>query len=94
MTADNFPRKQAAWQHTPPDGLDGFAGSSWWTFQIFLIFFCSGEGKGESEAPVGGGGAIFLLKIPGGGGSLGRVGAAGGLGGCLWGIWGEGLNIF
>ena len=35
-----------------------------------------GEGKGESEAP-GGGGGRFLLKIPGGGGFSGRVGAGG-----------------
>ena len=35
----------------------------------------------------------FLLKIPGGEGSPGRVGE--GLGGCLRGIWGGGgLNIF
>ena len=40
---------------------------AWWTFRIFLKFFCLGEGKGESEAPEGGGGR-FLLKVPGGGG--------------------------
>ena len=31
---------------------------TWRTFRIFFIFFCSGRGKGESEAP-GGGGSIF-----------------------------------
>ena len=29
---------------------------TWWTFRIFFIFFCSGRGKGESEAPGGEGG--------------------------------------
>ena len=61
-----------------------------------FYFFCSGEGKGQSEAPGGGvGGAIFFLgKIPGRGGGL-RVGGGGGSGGCLRGIWGGGaLNIF
>ena len=32
--------------------------STWSTFRIFLIFFCSGEGNGESEAP-GRGGSVF-----------------------------------
>ena len=31
---------------------------TWWTFRIFLIVFCLGRGKGESEAK-GGGGPIF-----------------------------------
>ena len=44
-----------------------------WTFRIFLMFFCSGEGKGESEAPGSGGGRFFLLKIPGGGGGGGST---------------------
>ena len=36
-----------------------------------FYFFCSGRGKGESEAPGGWGGEIgFLLKIPGGGGAF------------------------
>ena len=40
-----------------------------------FYFFCSGEGHGESEAPeMGGGGSVFLLKIPGGGGSPRRSG--------------------
>ena len=58
-----------------------------------FIFFCSGRGKGESEAPGRGGGFGCLLKMPGGGGSPGREG----LGGCLRRIeefWGGGLNIF
>ena len=70
-----------------------------WTFRIFFIFFRSGRGKGESEAP-GGGGIDFLLKIPGGGGGglqdrrgrgAGRVSAV------TWGILrggGGGQNIF
>ena len=32
------------------------ASLTWWTVRIFFIFFCSGRGKGESEAPGGGGG--------------------------------------
>ena len=53
------------------------------------IFFCSGEGKGESRA-TGRGGGRFLLKIPGGGGSprMWWEGARG-PGGCLQGIWGN-----
>ena len=56
-------------------------------------FFCSGEGKRESEAPGRGGGD--LLKIPGGGclpGGLGRGGE--GPGGCLRGFWGGGAKYF
>ena len=45
-----------------------------WTFRIFFIFLCWGRGKGESEAPVGGG-VGFLLKILEGGGGAGRGGA-------------------
>ena len=42
-----------------------------------FYFFCSGGQKGEFEAPGAAGGDDFLLKIPGGGGSPGRVGVAG-----------------
>ena len=45
-------------------------------FGYFLFFFCSGEGKRESEAP-GGEGGRFLLKIPGGGVSRAGGGGAG-----------------
>ena len=72
-----------------------FVGITWWTFRIFLIFFCSGERKGESDAPGGGRGNDFLLKMPGGG--VSRAGAGGrgeGLGGRLRGIVGGGANIF
>ena len=48
---------------------------TWWTFRIFFVFFCSGEGKGESEAP-GEGGRDVLLKIPEGG--VSRAGGGGG----------------
>ena len=59
-------------------------------------FFCSGEWKGEFEAPGRGGGAIFYGKSQGGGGGLpGGWGRGGeGPGGCLRGIWVGGLNIF
>ena len=73
--------------------------ATWWTFRIFFIF-CSGRGKGESEAPGGGGGApIFWWKSEGGGGP----GGAEGPGGCVCGVlgnffWGGGgakyLNFF
>ena len=69
---------------------------AWWTFRIFFIFFCSGEGNGESEA-LGRGGGDFLLKIPAGGGSPGRVGgewARGRVGFCGEFGRGGGLNIF
>ena len=33
--------------------------TSWWTFRIFLFFFCLGRGKGESEAP-GRGVSVFI----------------------------------
>ena len=39
-----------------------------------IFFFCLGEGKGECEAP-GGGGAIFYGKSQEGGGAPGWVGA-------------------
>ena len=60
---------------------------SWWTFRIFLIFFW--RGKGESEAPGGGGVVGFLLKIPGGGGGFQR-GFPGGLFGANWEFGGGG----
>ena len=41
---------------------------------VLFYFFCSGEGKGESEAPGRGGG---LLKIPRGGGGAPRRGGGG-----------------
>ena len=56
------------------------------------IFSCSGEGKGESEAPGGcGAGDFFLSKIPGGGG-VSRVGGGGGRGAgrVFAGNWGRG----
>ena len=40
---------------------------TWWTFRIFFIFFCSGEGKGESEA-LGGWWGRFFIENPRGGG--------------------------
>ena len=42
--------------------------------------FLLGEGDGESKAPGRGGVCDFLLKIPGGGRSPGRIGAGGGRG--------------
>ena len=49
---------------------------SWWTFRIFFIFFCSGEGKGESEAPGGRGGRAIFIENPRGG--VSRAGGGGG----------------
>ena len=67
--------------------------NAWWTFRIFFIFFCSGRGKGESEAP-GGGGSVSL-ENPRRGGSPGGGGAEG-PGGCLQriGEWGGGEFFF
>ena len=39
---------------------------SWWTFRIFFVFFRSGKGQGESEAP-GRGGVGFSIENPRGG---------------------------
>ena len=55
------------------------------------VFFCLGRGKGESEAPGGRGGSIFI-EIPGGGlqegeGPMGREGVCGELGN-----WGGGAK--
>ena len=66
---------------------------TWWTFQIFFIFFffCSGRGRGSPRRQEGAIGLI--LKIPGGGGGFPRGGGAEGPGGCLRRIgefWGEG----
>ena len=63
---------------------------SWWTFRIFLIFFCS-EGGVRGAGTGGGGGRIFIESPRRGGGCPGRVRAGrvsvGNLGG-------GGLNIF
>ena len=72
---------------------------TWWTFRIFLIFFCSGRGNGESEAPGEGGGVdqFLFLKIPGGGGvsRRGRSRGAGRVSAANWGIFGGGgANFF
>ena len=58
---------------------------AWWTFRIFFIFFCLGEGwKGESEAPGRGGGRFSVENPRGGGGSSYERGGSGeGPGGCL-----------
>ena len=47
-------------------GCHGFFGPE---FRIFFIFFCSGRGKGESEAP-GGGGDPFCFENPRRGGEF------------------------
>ena len=57
-----------------------------------FYFFCSGEGKGEFEAP--GGGEQFFIENPRRGG-LRQVGAEGrGAGRVFAGNFGGGLNIF
>ena len=69
--------------------------STWWTFQIFFIFFCSGRGEGESEAPGGAGGSVFYWKSQQGGGETGRGRGAGRVSAANWGILGAvGQNIF
>ena len=44
---------------------------------MFFIFFCSGRGKGESEAPGGVGDRCFIENPRRGGGGEGREGARG-----------------
>ena len=82
------PQHSDSSQHSSPSHFFEDSRFSWWTFQIFLIFFCLGRGKGESEAPGGGGGVGFLLKTEGEGarGWEGVCGELGNVGG-----W---LNIF
>ena len=48
----------------------------------YFLFFLLGGGEGGSEAPGRGGGRLFLLKIPRGGGVSQEGGE--GRGGCLW----------
>ena len=63
---------------------------------IFYLFFCSGRGKGESEAPGGRGGRFFIENTRRGGGvsrresgrGAGRVSAAN------WGIGGGATYLF
>ena len=44
--------------------------NSWWRFRSFLFLFCSGEGKGEPEAPEwGAGGSAFFFENSRRGGS-------------------------
>ena len=57
------------------------------------FFFCSGEGKGESEEP-GGGGGRFFIEIPRRGGLPGGWGRGRGAGRVFAGNLGGGLNIF
>ena len=60
-----------------------------------FIFFCSGEGKGESGAAGRGGEGQFVFKIPGGGGGGPRRGWEGRVSaGNLGELGGGGLNIF
>ena len=68
-------------RHSPEKAILFGETVSWWTFELsdIFYFFCSGEGKGESEAPAGGG--DFYWKSHG----WGRVGERPG---------GGGLDIF
>ena len=58
-----------------------------------LIFFCSGRGNGESEAP-GGGKSVFNWNSQEGGEESKRGRGAGRLSAANWRIWGGVLNIF
>ena len=72
---------------------------SWWTFQIFFIFFLLGEGEGGvwGARRGGGGGLVFYWKSQGGGfeegeGPGARLRRIGDFSGVVGG--GGGLNIF
>ena len=60
---------------------------TWWTFRIFFIFFWSGRGKGEFEAPGRAGGSVFIENARKGGGFArrGREGVCGELGNLFFG---------
>ena len=61
---------------------------------LLVFFFCSGRGKGGSEAP-GDGGGRFLLGIPGGGGGFQEgKGVSRRVVRSELGNWGGGLNFF
>ena len=79
--------KQITKTHLSPKGSQGIISKyykkSWWTFRIYFNFFCSMEGKRESEAMRGG--RFLFVEIPGGGGER--------PGGCLQGIWGGGGGV-
>ena len=51
-----------------------------------FYFFCSGKGKGESEAPGGGRSVFFIQKCQEGGGVSEEGRGVEGPGGCLRGI--------
>ena len=60
-----------------------------------FYFFCSGEGRGSPRRQEGGGGAIFLWKIPGEGVSwVGGCGGGGGAGRVFAGNLGRGGKYF
>ena len=63
-----------------------------------FYFFCSGRGKGESEAPGGGGDLFFIEKCQGGAFQDGRGRGAGRVSAASWGILGGrvygGLSFF
>ena len=66
-----------------------------WMFRIFVIFFCSGEGKGEPPRRREGGGRFFYENPRGG--VVSRVGGWGGgrgAGRVCRELGGGGLNIF
>ena len=59
-----------------------------------IFFFCSGEGKGESEAPGGGGGRFFIENPRRGEGSPGGAGGRGAGRVSARNLGGGGPNIF
>ena len=86
-------------------GLKAHSKTHFGTPMIYLVdvsdlfyFFCSGVGKGKSEAPGRGGGSfiLFLLKSQegAGGGDRGGGGGTQKPGGCLRGIGGGGAARF
>ena len=66
----------------PKHPLKSHMANAWWTFRIFLIFFCSGRGGRESPRRREGG-CRFFIENPRKGGGFQEGEGGEGPGGCL-----------
>ena len=90
----NLKKKQRFENGATRDWFFWDAMKTWWTFRIFLIFFCSGEGSGSPWRQEGAGGR-FSAENPRRGGVLPREAGGGGAGRVSAGNFGGvELNIF